>query len=69
MAFINFAPTRAAESSQASRSVNNASSVRHQGTWRRTALEAVGTFLILAGIAIGILALRFALVLVHGIMR
>jgi hypothetical protein len=43
MAFMNFAPTRAADSSQASRSVNNARTARHQNTWRRAALQTVGT--------------------------
>jgi hypothetical protein len=32
-------------------------------------LEAVGTFLVLAGIAVGILTLRLALVLIHGVMH
>ena len=36
------------------------------GTWQRVALEFVGTFFVLMGIAIGILALRFALVMMHG---
>jgi hypothetical protein len=31
------------------------------------ALELVGTFLVLIGIAIGILTLRFALVLMHSV--
>jgi hypothetical protein len=39
---------------------------RQQGEWRRVALELAGTFLVLVGIAIGILTLRFALVLMHG---
>jgi ABC-type lipoprotein release transport system permease subunit len=34
---------------------------------RKVALELVATFLVLMGIAIGILALRFALVLMHGV--
>ena len=36
-------------------------------TWRKVALEFVATFLVLMGIFIGILTLRFALVLMHGI--
>jgi hypothetical protein len=38
-------------------------------TWCRAALETVGTFFVLAGIAVGILTLRLALVLVHGVMH
>jgi hypothetical protein len=37
-----------------------------QSTWQRTALEAAGTFLVLMGIVVGILTLRFVLVLMHG---
>jgi hypothetical protein len=37
-------------------------------TWQRAALEFVGTFLALIGIALGILTLRFALVLMHGLL-
>jgi hypothetical protein len=40
-----------------------------QGTWQRTAVEAAGTFLVLMGIGIGILTLRFVLVLMHGILH
>jgi hypothetical protein len=39
---------------------------KRQGTWQRTAVEIAGAFLVLIGIAVGILALRFALVLMHG---
>ena len=42
---------------------------KHQSTWQRTALEIAGTFLVLMGIAVGILTLRFALVLMHGILH
>jgi hypothetical protein len=37
-----------------------------QSSWRRTALEVAGTFLVLMAIGIGILTLRFVLVLMHG---
>ena len=37
-----------------------------QSTWQRTALEVAGTFLVLMAIGIGILTLRFVLVLMHG---
>jgi hypothetical protein len=39
---------------------------KHQTTWQRTAIEVAGAFLVLMAIAVGILALRFALVLMHG---
>jgi hypothetical protein len=41
----------------------------HQSTWQRTALEVAGTFLMLMGIGIGILTLRFVLVLMHGLLH
>jgi F0F1-type ATP synthase assembly protein I len=40
---------------------------RQRSTRRKVALEFVATFLVLMGIFIGILTLRFALVLMHGI--
>ena len=39
---------------------------KRQNTWQRTAIEVAGAFLVLMAIAVGILALRFALVLMHG---
>ena len=39
---------------------------KRQSTWQRTAIEVAGAFLVLMAIAVGILALRFALVLMHG---
>ena len=38
-------------------------------TRRKAAVELVATFLLLMGIAIGILVLRFALVLTHGVLH
>ena len=38
-------------------------------TRRKAAVEFVATFLVLMGIAIGILVLRFALVLAHGVLH
>ena len=38
-------------------------------TRRKAAVEFVATFLVLMGIAIGILVLRFALVLTHGVLH
>ena len=40
-----------------------------QSTWQRTGFEVAGTFLVLMGIGIGILTLRFVLVLMHGILH
>jgi hypothetical protein len=42
---------------------------RHQCSWRSVTLECVGTFFVLIGLAIGLLTLRFALVLVHGLLH
>jgi hypothetical protein len=58
MALMNLAATRVAVSATAAH--------RHSA-WCRTVLETVGTFFVLAGIAVGILTLRFALVLIHGV--
>jgi hypothetical protein len=41
----------------------------HQSIWQRTALGLAQTFLVLIGIGIGILTLRFALVLMHGVLQ
>ena len=41
---------------------------RRQNTLHRTVLEGAGTSFLLAGIAVGVLTLRFALVLIHGVM-
>ena len=42
---------------------------RQLSTWRKAVLEIVGTFSVLIGIAVGILTLRFALVLMHGVLH
>ena len=42
---------------------------RQRGTWRRSALEVAGAFLVLMGIAAGVLALRLMLVLSHGVLH
>jgi len=49
--------------------LSGASGARLPSTWQRMALELVGTFLVLMGIAVGVLTLCFALVVVHGIMH
>ena len=40
-----------------------------QHAWPRTGREAARTFLVLMGIGVGILTLRFALVLMHGVLH
>ena len=40
-----------------------------QSTWQRTALEVARTFLVLMGIGIGTLTLRFVLVLMPGFLH
>jgi hypothetical protein len=37
-------------------------------SWQKTILEFIGTLLVLMGISVGILTLRFALVLMHQVM-
>ena len=69
MALMNLAATRVAVSSPPRGSVNYATTAHRHRTWHRAALEAVGTVFVLAGIAVGILTLRFALVLIHGVMH
>ena len=69
MALMNLAATPVAVSSPPRGSVNRATAAHRHSTWQRTLLDAVGTFLILAGIAVGILTLRFALVFIHGVMH
>jgi hypothetical protein len=49
--------------------LSGASATRRPSTWQRIALELIGTFFVLVGIAVGVLTLCFALVLVHGIMH
>ena len=40
--------------------------VKPQPNWERAMLELVGTFIVLIGIATGLLTLRLALVVLHG---
>ena len=68
MALMNLAATQVVVSSPPGGSVNRATTQPHR-TWYCTTLDAVGTFFVLAGIAVGILTLRFALGLIHGVMH
>jgi hypothetical protein len=69
MALMNLTATRVAVSSSWRGAVNHGVAAHRHSTWHRAVLDAVGTFLVLAGIAVGILTLRFALVLIHGVMH
>jgi hypothetical protein len=69
MALMDLAATRVAVSSPPRGSVSNATTAHRHSTWHRTLLDAVGTFFVLAGIAVGILTLRLALVLIHSVMH
>jgi hypothetical protein len=67
MALLDFARSHVARP-QGHPSPSSAVEARHS-TWQRTALEVAVTFLLLLGIGIGILTLRFVLVLMHGVLR
>ena len=69
MALMDLAATRVSVSSPSRGSVNHTITAHRHSTWHRAVLDAVGTFLVVAGIAMGILTLRFALVLIHGVMH
>jgi hypothetical protein len=69
MALMNLAATRLAVSSPSRGAVNHAAAAHRHSTWHRAVVDAIETFLVLAGIAVGILTLRFALVLIHGVMH
>ena len=66
MALLDVGRSRAAHLQKAPTSASVTEERRR--TWQRTALEIAGTFLILMGIAVGVLTLRLALVLMHGIV-
>jgi hypothetical protein len=68
MALMDLAATRVAVSSPPRGSVNYATTAHRPSTWQRTML-AVRTVLVLAGIAVGILTLRRALVLIRRVMH
>ena len=37
--------------------------------WQKVVLELFGTFLVLGGVVVGTMALRFTLVFIHGVMH
>jgi hypothetical protein len=70
MALMDLAKGRVEHLSGGPRPASRTKATReYQCTWQRAALEVAGTFLVLMGIAIGILTLRFALVLFHDFLR
>ena len=69
MAFFDFARAGAMRQPMAPNSVNHAT-VRHELRVRpRAALGAAGTLLVLMGVAIGVLMIRFILVLAHTVLQ
>jgi hypothetical protein len=68
MALLDLGRSRVARRSRALGPVNRANAAdERQSTWWSVALEIAGAFLVLMGITPGILALRFVLVLTHGV--
>ena len=69
MAFFDLARAGAMRQPMAPNSVNHAT-VRHEQRVRpRAALGAAGTLLVLMGVAIGVLMIRFILVLAHTFLQ
>jgi hypothetical protein len=69
MAVQDFARGRAACPSQALTPANRAIGTDRQSRRLRIAVEIGGTLLVLMLIALGVLALRFGLVLAHGFLH
>jgi hypothetical protein len=70
MVLLDVDRSRVTRLSKAPISVNGTTATdERQRTWQRTALEIAGTFLVLMGIAVGVVTLRLALVLMHGIVQ
>jgi len=66
MALLNFAGYRALP--QSYRHKERGAVAGRLSSWQKTILEFIGTLLVLMGISVGILTLRFALVLMHQVM-
>ena len=66
MVLLNFAGDRAQP--QSYRHKRRGAVAGGLSSWQRAILEFIGTLLVLTGISVGILALRFALVLMHQVM-
>jgi hypothetical protein len=70
MALMDFAKGRVEHLPGGSSPLSRTKATRkRQPTWQRAALQVAGSILVLIGIAIGILTLRFALVLMHGFLQ
>ena len=67
MVLLNFAGDRAQPQSYTRKRRGAVESKR--SSWQKTILEFIGTLLVLMGILVGILTLRFALVLMHQVMH
>jgi hypothetical protein len=65
MALLDLASDRVSRRTQEAANITKGRS----GTPRKAAFELVPTFLVLIGIAVGTLSLRFALVLMHGVLH
>jgi hypothetical protein len=61
--------SRSQASSLRGHSPSSTGTEARQSTWQRAALGLTGTFLVLMVIGIGILTLRFVLVLMHGVLH
>jgi hypothetical protein len=66
MALLNFAGDRARP--QSYRHKGHGAVEGRRSSWQSAILEFIGTVLVLMGISVGILTLRFALVLMHQVM-
>jgi hypothetical protein len=70
MALLDLGRGQVARPSRALGPVNGTTAAdKRQSTWWSVALEVAGAFLVLMGIALGLLALRFVLVLTHGVLH
>jgi hypothetical protein len=67
MALLDFERDRVGRHSQMLKGASDAGT--QQRKWQRMALDFIGTVFVLMGIAIGVLTLRFALVLMHGVLH
>jgi hypothetical protein len=67
MALLDFGGSRATRLHEHPPPLTDAQA--RQSTWQRAGLEVAETYLVLIGIGIGILTLRFVLMLMHGFLH
>jgi hypothetical protein len=67
MALLDFGGSRATQLHEHPPPLTDAQA--RQSTWQSTGIEVAETFLVLIGIGIGILTLRFVLMLMHGFLH